>query len=117
MDPDPNQDVNQATLALMAQCSKKAMGFQGILQGRLSKFRGPPYRAGELSFLEWLEEFDTVVEPFELSTNEKASVRYPSTWDELPRRRLPVWKRTTVLYQGGIIIEALLWSSRERTDR
>ncbi|PIK36702.1 hypothetical protein BSL78_26474 [Apostichopus japonicus] len=74
MDPDNIEGVNPADLTLMAQFFKKAMGFQSIPPGRLSKFRGPPYRAGELSFLEWLEEFETVAEQFELPDGEKTRV-------------------------------------------
>lgn len=41
------------------------MGFHGIPQGRLAKFRGDRSRADELSLREWLEEFEQVLSPYE----------------------------------------------------
>ncbi|PIK40530.1 hypothetical protein BSL78_22616 [Apostichopus japonicus] len=63
---------SQADLAMMSQFFRRAMSFQGIPHGRLQKFTGPPYRAGELSLLEWLEEFETIVSPFNPTGEEKA---------------------------------------------
>ncbi|PIK39249.1 hypothetical protein BSL78_23909 [Apostichopus japonicus] len=40
--------------------------------GRLTKFKGEPTRPGELSFSEWLSEFEQIVEPFDLEDKEKA---------------------------------------------
>lgn len=56
----------------MSQFFKRAMGFHGIPQGRLTKFKGEPTRPGELSFSEWLNEFEQIVEPFDLEDKEKA---------------------------------------------
>lgn len=67
-DPDPNA-VN---MALLTQLFKGAMGFQGIPVSRLPKFKGPPYAAGDLSFLEWLEEFEGIIAQYDLEDKAKA---------------------------------------------
>ena len=69
---DPERSISQTDMAMMAQFFQKALSFQGIPKGRLAKFTGPPYRAGELSLLEWLEEFEEIVAPHKPTAEEKA---------------------------------------------
>lgn len=59
-------------MAMMAQFFKHAMGFQGIPVSCLPKFRGPPLAAGDMSFIEWLEEFEGIIDLYDLTNKEKA---------------------------------------------
>ncbi|XP_072163177.1 uncharacterized protein [Diadema setosum] len=58
----------------MAQLFKQVVGLTGIPMGRLSKFRGPPYRSGEPSLTEWIEEFEEATGSLDLSEDRKARV-------------------------------------------
>ncbi|KAJ8024472.1 hypothetical protein HOLleu_34387 [Holothuria leucospilota] len=56
----------------LTQFFRRAMGFQGIPQNKLSKFRGPPRRSGDPSLQEWLADFTEVVKAYNLSDRDQA---------------------------------------------
>lgn len=69
---DESQQPQSMDMAMMTQFFRKAMGFQGIPPNRLVKFKGSPRRPGDLSLLEWLDEFNEAVESYSLTDKEKA---------------------------------------------
>lgn len=66
------QQQAQPDLQAFTQLFRRAMGFHGIPHGRLSKFKGQPSRPGDLSLAEWLDEFEQVVDLYNLTRREKA---------------------------------------------
>ncbi|KAJ8023116.1 hypothetical protein HOLleu_38204 [Holothuria leucospilota] len=58
----------------MTQFFKRAMGFQGIPPGWLPKFHENAERPGERSLREWLEDFEHIVAPLDMTDKEKARV-------------------------------------------
>ncbi|XP_071501075.1 modulator of apoptosis 1-like [Diadema antillarum] len=56
---------------LLGQLLRRSIGLQSVTQSRLTKFHGTPLQPGDLSFSEWLEEFEEVTARQRLSDNEK----------------------------------------------
>ena len=64
-------DPQQVDMAMMTEFFRKAMGFQGIPQNKLSKYRGSPRRPGDPSLQEWLDDFNEVVTTYDLSAKDQ----------------------------------------------
>lgn len=65
---------HQGDFQAMIHFFKRAMGFQGIPPGRLPKFHGTAERPGERNFREWLEDFEQIVAPLNITEKEKVRV-------------------------------------------
>lgn len=72
--PTSSEMGGQRDFQAFSEFFRKAMGFHGIPQGRLAKFRGAPTRPRELTLAEWLDEFNQVVAPYQLTDREKVQV-------------------------------------------
>lgn len=64
-------DKDQVDINAFSQFFRKAMGFHGIPQGKLPKFRGSPSQPADYGLTEWLDDFEQAVRPYQLTEKEK----------------------------------------------